>query len=233
MPVFPLKWNFHAAIGCALAGALLVAAAPARAQQDETAPEVKFLDSIMGAIGLSRGPKGTIDYRERSPLVIPPNVGNELNGAAALPPPESSKITDPNWPVDPEVKEARARAAAQKKSDGRTSSQVMDDNARPLLPSELEKGRTSRVQRNSGGGERADARLSSTELGYKGGLFSKMFSGSDDEQPVAFTGEAPRTSLVEPPSGYQTPSPAQPYALGKSVYKDKAIDPMERIYDQK
>ena len=51
MPVFPLKRNLHVAIGCALVGALLVAAAPARAQQDESAPEVKILDSVMGALG--------------------------------------------------------------------------------------------------------------------------------------------------------------------------------------
>jgi hypothetical protein len=231
MLVFPPKRNLHLAIGCALAGALFVAA-PARAQQDESAPEVKMLDGIMGALGLSRSAKDGINYRERSPLVIPPNAGNELSTANALPPPESNKVADPNWPVDPEVKEARARAAAQRKSnDGRTSSQVMDDNSRPLLPSELEKGRTSRAQHNIAGGERTDARLSSTELGYKGGLFGKMFAGSE-ERPATFTGETPRTSLVEPPAGYQTPSPAQPYALGKSTYRDKAIDPMERTYQK-
>lgn len=224
MPAFPIKRNFHFVIGCVLAGALLSAATPARAQQDESAPEVKFIDGVMSMFGLGRKAQDQINYRERSPLVLPQSDN--------LPPPEPNKITDANWPVDPEIKEARARAAAQKASDGRTSSQIMDDNSRPLLPSELERGRTGRAQRNLAGGERADARLSSSELGYKGGLFSKMFDSGDGEQPAPFTGEAARTSLVEPPPGYQTPSPAQPYAVGKSIYRDKAIDPMDRTYQK-
>ncbi|MFL5065071.1 MAG: hypothetical protein ACJ8ED_10520, partial [Xanthobacteraceae bacterium] len=34
--------------------------------------------------------------------------------------------------------------------------------------------------------------------------------GNKDER-VQFTEEPPRTSLIEPPAGYQTPSPNQPY----------------------
>ena len=39
-----------------------------------------------------------------------------------------------------------------------------------------------------------------------------------------FTGEPPRTALTEPPAGYQTPSPDQPYGLGKEASKPKATD---------
>ncbi|HVV78312.1 MAG TPA: hypothetical protein VHD59_01695 [Pseudolabrys sp.] len=225
MPVFPLQRNFRVVIGCALGSAMLLAAAPASAQQDENAPEVKVLDGLMGMIGLSREAKPGIDYRERSPLVIPSDVakGGAPGAATPLPPPESNKVADPNWPVDPEVKEARRLAAKRKESDGRTSSQIMDDNGRPLLPSELDKGRTNRKQNNANNGDRSLERSSWSELGYKGGIFGNMFK-SGDEVPAAFTGEAPRTSLIEPPSGYQTPSPAQPYAVGRSSYKDKATD---------
>jgi hypothetical protein len=212
MPAFPLKRNLHVAIGCALAGALLVAATPAAAQQSDTAPEVEFLDSFMGILGMSRKADAPINYRERSPLVLPQGDN--------LPPPESAKVTNPNWPVDPEVKEARALAATQNPNDGRTASQRMDDGGRPLLPAELNKGRVSRKQNNAGGGERSSGdRLNASELGYKGGLFGTMFGRSDRDQATAFVGEAPRTSLIEPPAGYQTPSPAQPYASGKSVDK--------------
>src|SRR5690349_4547732 len=226
MPVFPLQRNFRVVIGCALASAMLLAAAPASAQQDQNAPVVKFLDGLMGMIGLSREGKAGIDYRERSPLVIPSDVakGTAPGAAAVLPPPESSKVTDPNWPVDPEVKEARKLAASQRKDDGRTSSQVTDDNMRPLLPSELNKGRTNRKQNNANNGDRSLERSSWSELGYKGGIFGNMFKSDDEETPAAFTGETPRTSLIEPPSGYQTPSPAQPYAVGRSTYRDKAVD---------
>jgi hypothetical protein len=206
MPVFPLKTRrtLCAAFGGALGVVLMLGAAPARAQ--DLAPE-EMLDSLMGMVGLSRVAKPGIDYRERSPLVIPKGD--------TLPPPASSKVADPNWPVDPEIKEARRIAAEQKASDGRTGSQLFEDRARPMLPSELAKGRTTRAQSNQGGGERDNSRLSLSELGYKGGIFDSMFSKSE-EHPTSFTGEAPRTSLITPPSGYQTPSPAQPYASGKA-----------------
>lgn len=177
--------------------------------------EEKVLDSVMGAIGLSRIAKPGIDYRERSPLVIPRDD--------KLPPPETSKVADPNWPVDPEIKQARALAAANKRTNGRTSSDQIDDESRPLPRSELEKGRTTRRQNNPSGGDDRGLPLSWSELGYSGGIFSGMF-GKAEERPASFTGEAPRTSLITPPPGYQTPSPAQPYALGKSTYKDKPID---------
>jgi hypothetical protein len=222
MPVFPLKTrrNLHAVIGGALVGAtLILAAVPAHAEEDSI--EQKVMDGVMGVFGLTRK-NDQINYRERSPLVLPQSN--------ALPPPESSKVTNPNWPVDPEVKQARALAASEKEGDGRTSSQRMDDAGLPLSRAELEKGRTNRRQHNANAGDRSLERSSWSELGYKGGLFGHMFDSGKDEI-ASFTGEAPRTSLLAPPSGYQTPSPAQPYALGKSTYKDKAIDPMDRKYD--
>jgi hypothetical protein len=228
MPVFPLETrrNLHAVIGGALGvvfvgATLILTAAPARAQDDSI--EAKVLDGIMGVIGLSRKPGDQIEYRERSPLVLPQSNN--------LPAPESNKITNPNWPVEPEVKEAKALAAAEHSDDGRTSSQRMEDAKLPLSHAELERGRTNRRQHNPNVGDRSLERSSWSELGYKGGIFGHMFD-SEKEETASFTGEAPRASLLAPPSGYQTPSPAQPYALGKSTYKDKAIDPMERTYDR-
>ena len=235
MPVFPLKTTdlLRAAAGCALVS-LLFAAAPARAQEE--APEVKILDSIMGVIGLSRGNEVGIDYRERSPLVLPPAANTTISTAPAatgtLPPPQSAKVANPNWPIDPEIKEARALAKASREGDGRTSSQRMDDQRLPLSRAELDKGRTNRRQNNSTRGDEGLLPSSWSELGYKGGIFSNMFSSRPDENPTGFTGEGPRTSLIDPPSGYQTPSPAQPYAFGKEKYSDKAIDNYgERKYD--
>jgi hypothetical protein len=225
MPVFPLK-SFRAVIGCAqcvaIGATLLVATAPARA---EDSIEMKVLDGIMGAVGLSRKGEDQINYRERSPLVLP--QGN------ALPAPESAKVENPNWPVDPEVKQARALDKLEKQSDGRTSSERMEDAARPISQAELEKGRTNRRQNNANSGDRSLERSSWSDLGYKGGIFSNAF-GSGNDQTASVTGEAPRTSLIAPPSGYQTPSPAQPYAVGKTIYKDKAVDPYnDRAYEGK
>jgi hypothetical protein len=229
MPVFPLKTrrNLVAVIGCGLA-ALVFIAAPARAQEEDSV-EQQVMDAIMGAVGLTRKEK-VIDYRERSPLVIPPSAGTDIGATAALPAPQTDKVADPNWPVDPEIKEARALAASRKKSDGRTSSQIMDDNMRPLPRSEIERGRSNRAQNNPNSN---DSLLPSSwsELGYKGGIFSNMF-GDQPDAHVAFTGEPPRTALTAPPAGYQTPSPTQPYAQGKSGYRDKAINPLDRVYEK-
>jgi hypothetical protein len=224
MPVLPLwissERNLVRAAGCALALAL-VAGSPARAQQET--PEEKILDGVMTSLGLSKGGP-TIDYRERSPLVIPPSK--------SLPPPQSAGVNNPNWPVDPEIKEAKALAATNK-DDGRTSSQKMDDAMRPMLRSDLEKGRTARKQNNPRGDESGMFPSSWSDLGYKGGIFGNMFGGGTKEDSAKFTGEPPRTSLVEPPVGYQTPSPNQPYSVGKERYKDKPIDYYgERKYEK-
>ncbi len=67
--------------------------------------------------------------------------------------------------------------------------------------------------------------MSPSALGYKGGLFSNMFgSDKDNQQAAQFTGEPVRSSLTEPPPGYQTPSPDQPYGLGKASTAPKAED---------
>jgi hypothetical protein len=42
-------------------------------------------------------------------------------------------------------------------------------------------------------------------------------TGGKKEESAKFTGEPPRTSLTDPPPGYQTPSPDQPYGLGKAA----------------
>ena len=38
----------------------------------------------------------------------------------------------------------------------------------------------------------------------------------DSDDVANFTGEPPRTALTDPPPGYQTPSPEQPYGVGKA-----------------
>jgi hypothetical protein len=215
MPVFSLgrssQWNLRRLAQAGIAGcALALVGAPAQAQ--ENTPESKILDSIMGAIGLSRT-TSTIDYHERSPLVLPRDN--------TLPPPRSGAVNDPSWPVDPEIKQARA--AAQPVYDGRTSSQRMDDDSRPLPASELNKGRTTKRQNNPRGDESGMLPSSWSELGYKGGLFGGIF-GNKEDAAAKFTGEPARASLTAPPPGYQTPSPNQPYAVGKDKYTPKAYD---------
>jgi hypothetical protein len=197
-----------------LAGAMLLAAVPARA--DDLAPDVKLLDSIMTGLGLTRGGEPGIDYRQRSPLVIPPDNN--------LPPPQSAAVNNPNWPVDPETRQENAIRAMQKDSAGLTSSQRMDNERLPLLPSELEKGRAYGKGRPDG--RTVDDKglpLSAAELGApKGGLFSTLFGSKKESEAATFTGEPNRTSLIDPPVGYQTPSPNEPYAVGSKTWHPTA-----------
>jgi hypothetical protein len=211
-------WTQHArriAFAGALGLALVAAFLPARAQaQDDDEDDKKsgwnfdrkILNDLMRSFGLKNGNESTIEYRERSPLVIPPSK--------TLPPPEQAGAgRSAAWPVDPDVKRKKEVAAKKKDRKGYDP----DYEGRNLTPSELNPPGVGRSAGRAGtpdsmGNEGSSMRPS--ELGYFGGLFSS-FGGKDKEEVATFDKEPPRTSLTAPPSGYQTPSAAQPYGLSK------------------
>jgi hypothetical protein len=205
-----------AAASCVVAVAAIVAGTPALAADDE-ALDTKIFRNILEGVGL-RAPSGPeINYRERSPLVIPPSL--------SLPPPEKdSAAANPNWPVDPEIKRAKAQKAAERSQP--RSNETFDQEARPLPPDQLNKGpRTTSAADAGGPDERESARpMSPSALGYKGGMFSGLFGKGKDNEVAKYTGEPPRVSLTDPPVGYQTPAPDQPYGLGKDNDKPKPFD---------
>src|SRR6185503_3816951 len=87
----------RALMGC-VCGAMLVlpvAASAQQAQDDDDTFEQKIIKNILGGMGVDVGRPG-IDYRERSPLVIPPSLD--------LPPPQAAGSATQNaaWPRDPE-----------------------------------------------------------------------------------------------------------------------------------
>ncbi|MGE5534898.1 MAG: hypothetical protein ACM3W7_05225, partial [Acidobacteriota bacterium] len=216
----PAKSKWYAAAGCIL-GLVMFASSPARAGDgDDTAPDVKFLQNLLQGLGLERPDMAGngIEYQERSPLVIPPD--------RSLPPPETASAKpNPNWPVDPEIKRAKARKAARL-ARGMSDTAEMEREANPLRPDELDKGPRVNSPRDAGAmsPEESAKPFKPSQLGYKGGIFGSLFGKNESEQAATFTGEPPRTSLTEPPPGYQTPSPNQPYAAGKEVNRPKAYD---------
>jgi|SRR6185437_769158 len=226
MPVLALrqateKSTLRVALGCALAVAAVMAWTPAWAGDDgdDTAPDVKFLRNILQDIGLQRADLDSngINYHERSPLVIPPS--------RTLPPPEKATAgANPNWPIDPEVKRAKALKAARR-AKGMSDTAEMEREANPLRPNELERGPKVNSARDAGAMSPEDSAkpFSPSQLGYKGGLFDSLI-GKGDEKTAQFVGEPPRASLTDPPAGYQTPSPNEPYAVGKEVSRPKAFD---------
>jgi len=202
----------RAAFACLIGMALLAASLPARAgDDDDSVPlDTKLLRGLMDQLGLQRD--GTsINYDERPPLVLPPND--------QLPPPEQSGAAianNPAWPVDPDVQRAKQEKLARKSR--LNAQETLLKEQRPLSESEMAPGPKPRNTQSVDNGSRAygDAgdRLPPSQLGDKGfSFFGKMF-GKDDPVAAQFTGEPARTVLTDPPPGYQTPSPDQPYGVG-------------------
>jgi hypothetical protein len=216
---------FAGALGLAMLAAFLPARALAQDDDDDDKKsgwnfDKKILNDLMRSLGLRNGSESQIEYRERSPLVIPPSKN--------LPAPEQAGAgRDAAWPVDPDVKRKKEAAAKRKERKGYDP----DYEARNLTPSELNPAGANRSASRPGtpdsvGGEGKS--LQPSELGYFGGLFSGFGGGSKDDV-ASFDREPPRTSLTAPPSGYQTPSAAQPYGITKKDNKltvtpyDKAV----------
>src|SRR3954465_5227817 len=162
----------------ALGIGLVMAAGPVRAAQDDDEDdktfEEKIIEGIMAGIGGTNMDNRGIEYRERSPLVVPPKLD--------LPPPAaSSEVKAPNWPKDPDEARRKALIAARKKEnkDPREASRV-------LMPSELDKRAPKKSTAGSesvdqpGGNPGTNLVLSPSQLGYSGGL-SGLFGGNKAE----------------------------------------------------
>ncbi len=213
----------------ALGVGLVMSAGAARAQdddEDDKTFEEKVIEGIMAGIGGTNMENRGIDYRERSPLVVPPKLD--------LPPPEAVKteIKDPNWPKDPDEQRRKAAIAARKKEN-----KDPVEASRILTPSELNKRgpkASSTADSDSvtqpGGNPGATAILSPSQLGYSGG-FSGLFGGNKAET-APFKGEPTRESLTQPPSGYQTPSPNFAYGTGPKESLNKEYNPAAGKYGE-
>ena len=106
----------------ALGIGLVMAAGPVRAgddDDDDKTFEEKIIEGIMAGIGGTNMENRGIDYRERSPLVVPPKLD--------LPPPAgtSAEVKAPNWPKDPDVQRQQGR------SRGPQEGQQGSDRSRP------------------------------------------------------------------------------------------------------
>ncbi len=220
---FSMRAVSRAAFGCLLGAALLTAGTAARAGDgDDDAPlDTRIIRGLMEQLGLRQDGPG-INYEERAPLVIPPNRG--------LPPPEradAAVANNPAWPVDPDVKRAKQEAALKRKAS-LNADEALRNEQRPLRPDEMTPGPKPRTMVRTDDGYQLSPNGSSgplppSKLGDKGSFFGKVF-GKDDPVVSRFTGEPPRTALTEPPPGYQTPSPDQPYGVVKGAAAPKATN---------
>ena len=119
----------------ALGIGLVMTVGVARAQDDDDDDktfEEKIIGNIMSGIGATNMENRGIDYRERSPLVVPPKLD--------LPPPASTsaEVNVPNWPKDPDEARRKKAIAARKKEN-----KDPVEASRVLTPSELNVAKTA------------------------------------------------------------------------------------------
>lgn len=217
----PTRLNARLPIAAALGAAIATTAltGTARAQDGGRAFDEQILYNILTGIGLEDPNAQKPTYEQRPPLVIPKGD--------SLPPPRkpgAAVANNPAWPKDPDVLRAKALAKREKNRD---TFAELEREKNPLPPSQLGPSSGPRgVGRPTGGNSAVPdglGLLSPSQLGYKGGLFDNFFGDGDkNEETARFTGEPARTSLIEPPAGYRTPSPDQPYGLSPENYKPKA-----------
>jgi len=217
--------------------AIVAAYAPGSARADDDDPtsiwnfDTKLYRGVMNGLGFRDGNESTIEYRERSPLVVPPNRN--------LPPPRTSAAArhNPAWPKDPDAKRKEVKRKAAAVPDASN-----ERFGTSILPSELDPvgatASTARPRGNSGPNSMAPDGgniASPSQLGYFGGLFSWQGFGfgltGPKEEYGTFTSEPPRTSLTAPPAGYQTPSAAQPYGVVKRPEYPTPAKPEDSVVD--
>jgi hypothetical protein len=217
----------RAALGGLLGMALVFAAgavALAGDDEDEDTIEQKVIKNIMRGMGADVD-KDRIDFRERSPLVIPPTRD--------LPAPQdATQINNPAWPNDPDKRKAVKQAKPFVNGSIATRNMESPERVPPISPEALRNGAIPR-----GDSERVTApdpnankdpgrNFSPTELGFGG--FGNIFGYKAEQQP--FTGEPARSNLIQPPAGYQTPSPNYPYGVG--LPKNNTVKDLPMIKDR-
>jgi hypothetical protein len=179
-----------------LAGGLVLAAQPALAQEG-----MLFKNLMEGVIG--GRPGDDIEYRQRPPLVVPPN--------STLPRPQAPASTrNAAWPNDPDVAARRAEAEASRVP-------VFNPNWRnnPVLSQdELRRGRTTRdagrpviaEDHNNYNNQIAPIRVG-RELASRQNLTAL--------DQLTYGSEPPRRTLAEPPVGYRRPVGSAPLGPGQ------------------
>jgi hypothetical protein len=186
----------------ALGIGLVMTGSAARAGSDDEDNRTfgqKIVDGIKAGFTTTNMDSKGIDYRERSPLVVPPQLD--------LPPPAAAaaEVNAPNWPKDPDEKRRKAALAARKKR--------LKNISHELTPAEEEAARASAAE-----SQQPQPQLTFTEK------MSTYFGGSAKPEVGLFKGEPTRESLTQPPEGYQIPLPDYAYGIGQKEPRNKDKD---------
>ncbi len=173
-------------------GLAVSAAPPVRAADDGYANVFSSLFSAVGVIKPEAAPD--IAYRERAPLVLPPQPG--------LPKPAETANRNPAWPKDPDVARHRREADEARAPQGNRG---VDRNDQ-VSQEELAKGRGTGGDAfqpgdcNVNNSNRNCLLVSPDELKAEGDRFAADNPEKTDE--VTAGQEAERVYLTQPPKGY-------------------------------
>jgi hypothetical protein len=161
------------------------------------AQEGIFMKDFLGSIGVIPKERPPIEYRERAPLVLPPQM--ELRDPAD---PRSIQASNPQWPSDPDVIAARRRAQEASLPVTQTEKRRLDQNP-TLSIHEIRQGRrpgaevpnTPVIRR---GDNVRDALILSPD--------QMRSQGRIDDTKLSSMEEPERSRLTEPPGGFRKPT---------------------------
>ena len=221
----------HASL-LAATGLLVLAAGPVWAADDGYQD---VFSSVATAVGIMKAdPSPEIDYRERSPLVLPPKMD--------LPHPAAEIAHPASWPTDPDVAR-RGRAAA----DGRAPSENLLGNRNEVLSkAELMKGRVNtrdgdsipesslRASRCGKDGNNRACLPTSDDLAAEGENFKANNPETADKKELQAGVEPDRVYLTQPPKGYmKTSKTVKVTTEAPRVYHDESNPAAALVYKPK
>ena len=215
----------------------------ARAGDDDRTMSEKIMDSFYGTIRGTNMDNRGIDYRERSPLVVPPTLDLPPPAAAAAP----AEIS--NWPKDPDERQRKAIIAAKKKSAPpparvqvtTAAGAAAAEAARPINiapPTDAAQAPIPGTTRPAYASDRNGTALTDPIYDKPGDLFTggasdladklgmgSLFGTSKNAVAVEPGTEPAREALTQPPVGYQSPSPNYAYGEEKRGWLDGTSNP--------
>lgn len=187
--------------------ALLAVLAASAVLSTATLPaQAEGFRDLMEDLGVQKRKQYNIDYSERAPLVLPPSTD-------MLPPPEDSgslAAVNPNWPTDPD-EAAAAKLLEEEKIPQHLRRKYKENKTKEIY-------KFNAQAREERGAEQA--RAYDTNFDRNKVLSPQELKEVRDERANAAPAasayvEPERKRLTDPPPGYRTPSPAQPFGPGE------------------
>jgi type II secretory pathway pseudopilin PulG len=181
-------------------------------------PLSELRGAAAGAANRSAGGDDMTDNMRPSQLGSPGGLFGSLFGAGnSNNAGEEEQVGALAWPADPDS----GRQAAKKRTTNRQDFDP-DHFTDPLPLSELRGAPAGAANRSVGDDDITDD-MRPSQLGSPGGFFGSLFGAGNsnnarqEHQVGALASGQPRMRLVDPPAGYQTPSPSEPYGPASSA----------------